>query len=53
MPDMAESRKNKYRWGDKEACARYMVFKALDKSKVPVDLFPLQTDKAEKIIRDG
>jgi len=45
--------KKKYCQGDNKNCARHMVFKALGKEKVPIDLFPNMADKAKKIIAEG
>lgn len=50
MPDMAELTKEKYCKGDCSVCARYMVFKALGREKVPLDLFPFQVERASRII---
>jgi len=36
--------------GDNSQCARYMVFKALGKPRVPEDLIPNQVERAQKII---
>jgi hypothetical protein len=38
---------------DYSKCACYKVFKALGRSKVPPDLFPNQTERADKIINSG
>lgn len=40
MPAMAEMIKGKYCLDEFESCARHMVFKALGRESVPVDLFP-------------
>lgn len=50
MPATAAIYKKNYCEGDKSACARYMVFKALGKEHVPADLFPNQVDDARRII---
>jgi len=42
--------KEKYCRQDKSGCARYMVFKALGRPKVPADLIPNQVDWAQQII---
>ena len=49
-PATAESMKKRYCLGDNSQCARYMVFKALGREKVPANLFPIQVDKALEII---
>ncbi|WP_418790709.1 hypothetical protein [Phosphitispora sp. TUW77] len=45
--------KRNYCKGDNTRCARYMVFKALGKPKVPNDLYPNNLDKATKLIEQG
>lgn len=51
MPGTANILKDRYCRTDSSACARYMVFRALGRPRVPPDLFPQQAEKAEKIIR--
>ena len=53
MPGSAASFKRKYCEGDSSECARFMVFKALGKAKVPADLFPNQVDRAKQVIAKG
>lgn len=53
MPGTVSGLKKQYCQGDNSACARYMVLKALGKSKVPDDLFPHQKDRAKKLIAGG
>ena len=53
VPDMAKFQKQKYCKGDNSLCARYRVYKALGRHKVPEDLFPIQNDKADDIIKKG
>jgi hypothetical protein len=50
MPSTAEMFKNKYCREINTECARYMVFKALGKEKVPPDLFPNMKEKAQEVI---
>jgi hypothetical protein len=50
MPSTANMLKKKYCEGNYQECARWMVFKACGKEKVPPDLFPNQTERAKKII---
>ena len=50
MPAMAASMKKRYCQGDNSQCARFMVFSALGKEKVPTDLFPNNVEKAKLII---
>lgn len=49
-PATAELMKDRYCLGDESQCARYKVYKALGGEKVPTDLFPNQTDRADRII---
>lgn len=53
MPANAELTKMKYCQGEYTECARYMVFKALGKPRVPDDLFPREKERAEEIIQKG
>jgi len=50
MPAMAEIMKKKYCRGDNTKCARYLVCKKLGKEKVPADLSPAQTDRAQALL---
>jgi len=45
--------KTKYCKGENSNCARYMVFKALGRPRVPADLFPIDTERAKQIISGG
>jgi hypothetical protein len=42
--------KDKYCKGSSEACARYIVFKALGKPRVPGNLIPNQVERARQLI---
>jgi len=53
MPATADILKKKYCQGDFASCARYMVFKALGRPKVPADLYPQQAELAEQVIQQG
>lgn len=53
MPSISEMFKKSYCKGDNSKCARYVVFKALGRPKVPENLFPNQLDIAEHIIAKG
>jgi hypothetical protein len=53
MPATAELLKKRYCKAAFTTCARHMVFKALGRPRVPPDLFPLQTEIAEKLIKEG
>lgn len=53
MPATADILKEKYCKDGYAACARYMVFKALGRPRVPPDLYPQQTEKAEKVIKEA
>ena len=50
MPSTAEVIKMRYCREDNSGCARYMVYKALGRGKVPQDLFPNNTEMAKQII---
>ncbi|MBN1698014.1 MAG: hypothetical protein JW881_10910 [Spirochaetales bacterium] len=53
MPSIASIMKQNYCKTNNSGCARYMVFKALGKEKVPGDLFPNNVEKAKQIIAKG
>jgi hypothetical protein len=53
MPSTAEVIKLRYCRGDNAECARYMIFRALGRGKVPEGLFPNQVTEAVKIIEKG
>ena len=53
LPDVLKLRQEQYCLGDNSTCARYMVFKALGKSNVPLDLLPSQVEKARVIIKNA
>ncbi|GAB4269224.1 MAG: hypothetical protein Kow0029_05120 [Candidatus Rifleibacteriota bacterium] len=44
--------KKKYCLGNNTNCARYMVFKALGKGKVPDNLYPNMHEQAKKLISE-
>jgi hypothetical protein len=50
MPATAAIYKERYCQGDNLTCARYLVFKAVGRLKVPSDLFPPEEKRAKKII---
>ncbi|GAB6062971.1 hypothetical protein [Deferrisoma palaeochoriense] len=50
MPRMAETYKKRYCLGDNSQCARYMVFKAWGRERVPPDLFPNQRERARQLL---
>ena len=50
MPGTTASFKRKYCKDDYASCARYEVYKAVGKEKVPKDLFPNQNEKVQNII---
>lgn len=52
MPAMSDIIKTKYCCGDKTSCARYQVLIALGKERVPADLFPNQTERAQALIKN-
>uniref|UniRef100_A0A7C4UD04 Uncharacterized protein n=1 Tax=candidate division WOR-3 bacterium TaxID=2052148 RepID=A0A7C4UD04_UNCW3 len=43
--------KSKYCKRSPEECARYIVYKALGKDKIPDDLFPAEKERALEIIK--
>lgn len=47
---VGKMRREEYCQGDYSKCARYMVFKALGREKVPRDLLPFQVSRAEELI---
>ena len=49
LEGLTELYKINYCRGNNSTCARFMVFKALGKQKVPVDLFPPDVDRAKKL----
>ena len=53
MPNMAEMQKKKYCHGNYNICARYKVYKALGREKVPKNLFPIELNKVDQIISQG
>ncbi len=52
-PATAELFKSQYCKGNNSNCARFMVLKALGKEKVPGNLFPNETRRAQEIISKG
>jgi hypothetical protein len=50
MPSMTAYLKSAYCRREYEECARYMVRQALGKDKVPIDLFPDETNLAVRLI---
>ena len=53
MSAVAKSMKKRFCLGDNSNCARYQVFKALGKPRVPGDLIPNQSERARQIIAAG
>ncbi len=53
MPTSAAMFKKIYCHKDRTDCARYAVFKALGREKVPSDLFPNEMVRARRVIRQG
>jgi hypothetical protein len=51
MPQTAHAMKQKYCYGEKNHCARYLV--AIEGIKTPGDLFPNQVERAQEIISDA
>lgn len=50
MPSMAHIIKNRYCRDDNSQCARFMVFSALGREAVPIDLYPSQVERAKEIL---
>jgi hypothetical protein len=50
MPAVANLIKRRLCQGDAAGCARYRVLQALGREAVPPDLFPDQTDRAQKLL---
>ncbi len=53
MPSTSELIKLRYCKGDSGECARFLVCKALGRERVPLDLFPNHTDRAQEMIARG
>jgi hypothetical protein len=53
FPSTVNRMKERYCLGDSTHCARFMVFKKLGRDKVPLTLYPHQTEKAQEIIDSG
>ena len=53
MPSVAEKIKERMCQGDNANCARFMVFSALGRERVPSDLFPRNVDRAKELIATG
>ena len=53
MPSTTDLFKKRYCKGDNINCARYMVFKALGKEKVPPYLYPNMVERAKGVILKG
>lgn len=50
MPSTSLLYKVQYCRSDKSACARYQVYQARGREKVPADLFPNESDRVQAII---
>ena len=51
LAGMADLYKSKYCKGDNSNCARYRVFSALGREKVPTNLYPNDLERADAIIK--
>jgi hypothetical protein len=51
MPTTAKLLTSKFCYGNPDDCARNVVFNAVGRDKVPLDLFPNDLDTAAKIIK--
>jgi hypothetical protein len=49
---LGQIQKKKYCEGDKTRCARYKVASSIGKQNVPLDLYPIMMEKANKIIEE-
>jgi hypothetical protein len=49
-PTLAEILQKRFCFGDHAACARFIVFRALGKELVPLNLDPLLPEEADRII---
>jgi hypothetical protein len=47
---LGQIQKQKYCEGEKSQCARYMVASSIGKENIPMDLYPIMMDRANKII---
>ncbi len=50
MPGTSSLFRDNYCQGSSSACARFVVWKALGRARVPRDLFPNQADRARDIV---
>jgi hypothetical protein len=50
MPTTSEMMKKRFCLGENSGCARYMIFAALGRERVPADLFPNNTERAREIL---
>ena len=50
MKSVAEGLKKMYCFSDNSECARYIVFLAMGREAVPLELFPNQVDRARLLI---
>jgi len=53
MPVMSGIMKDRYCRGDNSKCARYRIFKEVGREKVPSGLFPVDRERADKIISEA
>ena len=51
IPRTLELFKNSLCRGDSSQCARYMIFTALGKDKVPADLWPNDVERARTLLK--
>ncbi len=50
LPATTERMKKRLCLTDNSQCARYMIYRALGRDKVPADLYPHQVDRAKEIL---
>lgn len=53
MPSMSNIIKQRYCRGSNSQCARHMVFRTLGRERIPADLYPSQTERADTLIAAG
>jgi len=53
MPVMTDIMKERYCRKDNSKCARYMIFQEVGREKVPSNMFPVEKERAEKIISEN
>ena len=52
-PTSIQLTKEQFCLSDNSRCARYIVYKALGRDRVPDDLYPREIERAKRIIGEG